>query len=86
MHGASNHMTGQKTKFRDLDETVTGEVKFGDGLTVGIKCKNGEDRLLCEVYFIPTLCNSIISLGQLPEDGNKVILNRDFISILIFMN
>ncbi|XP_074326585.1 uncharacterized protein LOC141664527 [Apium graveolens] len=30
-NGASNHMTGYRTKFRELDESITGRVKFGDG-------------------------------------------------------
>lgn len=66
---------------------MTEDVKFGDDLTVKIKgkgtitfkCKNGEDRLLREVYYIPTLCNNIISLGQLSEDGNKVILSDNYL-------
>ena len=82
-NGASNHMTGQRTKFRELDEGVTGLVRFGDGSTVEIKgkgsvmfkCKNGEEIVFHEVYYIPTLCNNIISLGQLSENGNKVVLN-----------
>ena len=83
-NGATNHMTGDREKFKELDERrVTGKVKFGDGSSVDIKgkgmimfkCKNGEDRLLREVYYIPTLCSNIISLGQLSEEGNKVILN-----------
>ena len=28
---ASNHMTGSKTTFSELDDDVTGTVKFGDG-------------------------------------------------------
>lgn len=85
-NGASNHMTGYKLKFRELDEGVTGRVRFGDGSTVEIKgkgsvtfvCKNGEERILKEVYYIPKLCNNIISLGQLSEDGNRVVLKGDF--------
>lgn len=84
-NGASNHMTGQRSKFDVLDENVTGKVKFGDGSMVQIKgrgsiilkCKNGEERVLKEVYYIPSLCNNIISLGQLSEDGNKVIMSGD---------
>ena len=29
-NGASNHMTGDPTKFRKLDGGITGRVKFGD--------------------------------------------------------
>lgn len=86
-NGASNHMTGQKSKFKILDENVTGQVKFGDGSMVEIKgkgttsfkCKNGEERELHEVFFIPSLCNNIISLGQLSETGNRVVMNGDFL-------
>ncbi|KAL8145114.1 hypothetical protein AgCh_003359 [Apium graveolens] len=38
-NGASNHMTGHKSKFEEIDETVAGQVKFGDGLIVHIKGK-----------------------------------------------
>lgn len=86
-NGASNHMTGQRGKFSDLDENVTGEVRFGDGSTVMIKgkgsiqlnCKNSENRYLREVYYIPSLCNNIISLGQLSEEGNKVVLQGEYL-------
>ncbi|KAL8098390.1 hypothetical protein AgCh_031228 [Apium graveolens] len=86
-NGATNHMSGQHTKFKDLDEKITGRVKFGDGSMVHIKgkgsvifkCKNGEERFLREVYYIPSLCNNIISLGQLAEEGNKVTLNGDLL-------
>ncbi|KAK8655861.1 hypothetical protein V6N13_108426 [Hibiscus sabdariffa] len=29
-NGASNHMTGHREKFQELDESITGKVKFGD--------------------------------------------------------
>lgn len=38
--GASNHMTRQKSKFKKLDERVSGKVKFGNGSIVQIK-ENG---------------------------------------------
>ncbi|KAL8089889.1 hypothetical protein AgCh_039374 [Apium graveolens] len=64
---------------------MTGLVKFGDGSTVDIKgkgtvvfkCKNGEEKLLRDVYFIPMLRNDIVSLGQ--TDGNKVILEGEYL-------
>lgn len=88
-NGASNHMTGQKGKFKDIDESVNGLVRFGDGSTINIKgkgtvafkCKNGEEMLLREVYFIPMLKNNIISLGQMAENGKKVVLDGDLLWI-----
>ncbi|KAL8119325.1 hypothetical protein AgCh_016736 [Apium graveolens] len=55
-NGANNHMTGEKSKFRELNEKIRGHVKFGDGSTVKIegkrsiilKCINGEERTLDE--------------------------------------
>lgn len=86
-NGASNHMTGDKAKFSKLDENITGEVKFGDGSTVCIKgkgsvsfrCKTGEERVFNDVFYIPSLCNNILSLGQMSEQGNKVILQGEFL-------
>lgn len=86
-NGASNHMTGQRYMFKSLDETVKGQVRFGDGSTVciegkgkvSLRCKNGEEHILEGVYFIPTLCNNIISLGQLSEAGNRVILEGEYL-------
>ncbi|XP_074322818.1 uncharacterized protein LOC141659791 [Apium graveolens] len=86
-NGASNHMTRVRSKFAEFDESVTGEVRFGDGSTVTIKgkgsvvlrCQTGEEHVLSEVYFIPSLCNNIISLGQLAEEGCKVVLHGDLL-------
>ena len=68
---ASNHMTGDRTKFKELDEKLIGNVKFGDGSIESIQvkgstmfqCKNGDQRLLTKVYYIPNLKSNIISLG-----------------------
>ncbi|XP_074324339.1 uncharacterized protein LOC141661252 [Apium graveolens] len=88
-NGASNHLSGQISKFRKLDKQVTGKVKFGDGSMVQIKgkgtvilqCKNGEERVLNDVYYIPSLCSNIISLRQLSEEGHKVILSSEYLWI-----
>ena len=80
--GASNHMTGSKAAFSELDDDVTGTVKFGDGSRVAIqgrgtiifRCQNGEHHTLMDVYYIPQLRSSIISIGQLDERGSKVLI------------
>jgi hypothetical protein len=78
--GASNHMTGVRSAFTELDSSITGSVKFGDGSRVEIcergtilfRCLNGEHQALTDVYYIPRLRSSIISLGQLDEHGCKI--------------
>ena len=61
--GATNHMTGSRTAFSDLDTSTVGTVCFGDSSLIRIEgcgtilyeCKNGEHRTLENVYFIPRL-------------------------------
>ncbi|GKB97075.1 hypothetical protein Tco_0983212 [Tanacetum coccineum] len=38
-NGASNHMTGVREHFKELDEEVSGKVRFGDGSYIEIKGK-----------------------------------------------
>ncbi|XP_062208265.1 uncharacterized protein LOC133909721 [Phragmites australis] len=88
-NGASNHMTGDRLKFYELDEDVTGNVKFGDGSRVKIMgkgsilfaCKNGEQWLLHEVYYIPSLCSNLVSLGQLAETGHRVVMDGNELEV-----
>jgi hypothetical protein len=66
-------MTGNPDKFAELDHSVKGRVRFGDGSSIEIcgrgailmQCLNGEHRVLSDVYLIPKLKNNIISLDQL---------------------
>lgn len=62
-NGAGNHTTGLRSKFKELDETVTGLVRFEDGSTVNVQdkgsvrfeCSNCEEHILREVYFRPVI-------------------------------
>jgi len=86
---ASNHMTGHRAVFSELDEGHTGSVKFGDGSRVQIRgrgtvlfrYKDGEHRALTDVYFIPKLRSSIISLGQMDEHGAEVLIHNGVLRI-----
>ena len=74
-NGASNHMTGERSYFSELNESIKGKVKFGDGSCVDIngkgsilfEAKTGEHRLLTDIYYIPDLKRNILSLGQATE-------------------
>jgi hypothetical protein len=80
--GATNHMTGECEVFSELDTGVHGTVRFGDGSMTNIEgrgmillqCKNGEHKVLAGVYLIPWLTMNIVSLGQLEEDGHRILL------------
>lgn len=85
-NGASNHMTGNLLAFYVIDNNVGGKVKFGDGSTVVIEgrgsiilsCKNGEQRILTDVYYIPMLKNNMLSLGQATEGGCEIRMKGEF--------
>jgi hypothetical protein len=87
--GATNHMTGSREVFAELDTQIYGTVKFGDGSitqiegwgTIIITCKNGEHRTLTGVYFIPYLKVNIISIGQLDETGCRVVIDDGILRI-----
>ena len=82
-------MMGSKAAFSELDDDVTGTVKFGDGSRVAIRgrdtiifrCQNGEHHALTDVYYIPQLRSSIISIGQLDERGSEVLIKDGILRI-----
>jgi hypothetical protein len=84
-NGASNHMTGDVEKFKELDHAVLGRVRFGDDSTVEIQGKGivvfqgkqGDHWILSDVYYIPKLRSNLISLGQLTETGHRITLDDE---------
>jgi hypothetical protein len=78
--GATNHMSGCRRAFVDIDTSICGTAKFDDGSEVAIEGsgtvlfegKTGEHLPLTRVYFIPRLTTNTISLGQLDEGGCDV--------------
>ncbi|XP_031505065.1 uncharacterized protein LOC116267472 [Nymphaea colorata] len=90
-NGANNHMTGNKVKFRELDEAITRKVKFGDGSSMQnmgkgsilFRCKNDDQWLLQEVYHIPRLRSNIVSLEQLTEAGHKVVMDEGELEVFV---
>ena len=82
-------MTGSRGAFSDLNTTVTGLVRFGEGSvaqiegseTVLFSLKNGEHRSFTGVYYLPQLTANIISVGQLDEGGFQVLVEHSVMRI-----
>ncbi|GKA54224.1 zinc finger, CCHC-type containing protein [Tanacetum coccineum] len=70
-NGASNHMTGVKSHFKDINESVTGRVRFGDGSYVQIKgkgsilleCRNHEQKIVSDAEAVR---HAIYILNRVP--------------------
>jgi hypothetical protein len=82
-------MTGDHQKFRELDQTSTGKIRFADGSSVEIEGKGSilfqgrtcDQWVLRDVYYIPKLKSNLISLGQLTEIGHQVVMDDDVLEV-----
>ena len=89
-NGASNHMSGNRLFFYELDDSITGLVRFGDDSRISIMgrgsirfiLKDGEKKILKDVYYIPGLRSNIISLGQATEAGCEVNMKGDTLRLI----
>ncbi|KAD6453309.1 hypothetical protein E3N88_08014 [Mikania micrantha] len=83
--GCSNHMTGLKNSFLDLDETFKLEVNLGNKKklqvegkgTVKVQLHGDACKLLGEVYYAPRLEYNHLSVGQLMKKGYTLIFDED---------
>ncbi|KAD4384758.1 hypothetical protein E3N88_24926 [Mikania micrantha] len=88
--GATSHMTGNKNLFSTLDDKTGGTVRFGDNSCVTIEgrgsilleCKNGEQRLLTDVLYIPYLRSNIFSIGQAEEGGCEIRIKHGTLTMI----
>ena len=88
--GCSNHMTGNIAMFANLDEEVKSEVTTGTDSKIYVKVKgrvsilarNGEQKFVPYVYYVPGLKCNILSIGQLIDKGYNVFFKDDVCTIM----
>ncbi|KHN05194.1 hypothetical protein glysoja_042566, partial [Glycine soja] len=75
--GCSNHMTGHREWFVNIDDKVKSKIKFADNSSVTtegigkvmIQRKDGQHSFINDVLYVPNMKNNLLSLGQLLEKG-----------------
>jgi hypothetical protein len=76
--------------FCDLDETIQGLVTFGDTSKVPfkgkgnipIKLKNDDHSYIADVYYVPTIKQNLVSIGQLIEKGYTLYMKNYHLTII----
>ena len=87
--GASNHMCEKRSMFVDLDESISGNVSFGDNSKTHVKgkgkilirLKDGGHEFISNVYYVPNMKNNILSLGQLLKKSYDIHMKDSSLSI-----
>lgn len=75
--GCSNHMTGERSLFASLDESLRTTVRLGDDKememlkvgTVTLVARNGKPKCIHRVKLVPGLVHNLLSVGQLLIKG-----------------
>lgn len=81
--GCSNHMSGNKKWFNNLDEEFRHFVKLGNDTRLAVLGKgsikmevDGRTQVISDVYYIPDLRNNLLSIGQLQEKGVAILIQH----------
>jgi len=87
---ANNHIYRNKDKFMEFDEVIRCNATFTDHSKVFmkgkclilIKLKDGSHQFIGDVYYIPTVKNNILSLGQLLEKRYDIKMKDHTLTLL----
>lgn len=78
----SHHITGDKSKFKDLDESIKAHVRLGDDKQLQIEGRgsatisigNGKKGVK-GVNYAPCLAHNLLNVGQLMESGHSLLFD-----------
>ena len=78
--GCTDHMTHNKELFTELGKASSLKVRVGDGKYIAVRGKGIVAiqtclgiKLIFSVLYIPEIDQNLLSVGQLIENGNKVL-------------
>jgi len=81
-------MTFDHDLFKELDTTVISKVQVRNGDyipteskgTAEMKCSSGT-KLIKDVFFVPNISHSLLSVGQMLENGSKLLFETNYCQI-----
>ncbi|XP_048496509.1 uncharacterized protein LOC104889332 [Beta vulgaris subsp. vulgaris] len=85
----SNHMIGKKELLFYLDESISGEVSYGNESKVlvkgkgnmNIQSKDGNNVTLADVYYVPDIFWNLLSIDRLTEKGHTIYIQNGICEI-----
>ncbi|EOY04542.1 Uncharacterized protein TCM_019778 [Theobroma cacao] len=87
--GCSNHMSGTRSLFKELDESNKTDVTLGNSKkirvegrgTISIKTSQGNAKILQYVMLVPDLSHNLLSIVQLMISGYSILFDDGFCTI-----
>ncbi|GJR58543.1 retrovirus-related pol polyprotein from transposon TNT 1-94 [Tanacetum coccineum] len=86
--GCSNHMSGNKDWFTELDKNFKHTVKLGNDSRINVTRSsnvrmkaNGITQVITSVYYIPELKINLFSVGQLQENRLAVLIQNNMCKV-----
>lgn len=86
--GCSNHMTGEKSWFCELDEEFKHSVRLGNSARMMVQGKGnvrfeveGITQVVTDVYYVPNLTNNLLSIGHLQEKHLTILIKNNVCKI-----
>lgn len=82
--GCSNHVTGTKKNFVELDEKYNSLLELGDSKKLKIEGKGvvsvataeGQQKHIHDVFYTPGIAQNLFSVGQMMKRGYKLIFTE----------
>ncbi|XP_050920429.1 uncharacterized protein LOC127138066 [Lathyrus oleraceus] len=82
--GCSNHLSGNKELFSNLDQSFCSIVKLSDNSKlqvlgkgkISIRLKDGSLNYISDIFYVPSICQNLLSIEQLAEKGYDLNFNK----------